>query len=436
MTTLKKSYKLLLALLLAAIVAVGCTAAPGDEPGAIELTATPEVITLYVAAETVECEGVAPQTCLLVRTDPNGEWEMFYDTIAGFTHETGYAYELRVHKITVPNPPADASALRYELVEMVSKTAVADEENETANALDGTQWTLTDMGPADNLVAPLPDNPIELEFKDGQVAGTAGCNHFFASYTISATGEISIDAVGSTLMACLGEEVMARESQFLAALQAATGYELGDGTLTIQYEGGTLQFATRIAPADLSLEGTEWQLTTFVSGEAASSLLVDTQITAIFLQGQVNGTAGCNRYFGSYEVDGETIAVSPLGSTRMACAEEIMAQESSFLAALQAATAFEIEGEQLTITYDAGTLIFQGAEMPAEEAADQISWEEALSLLNSGEVTAIFQTHSLSVTLTLKDGRTLRTVEPAIDDIFAAVEACGEPCADIALATE
>lgn len=435
MSTLMKSYRLLLALLLAAMVVAGCTAAPGGEPGATA-TATPEVITLYVAAETVECEGVAPQTCLRVRTDPNGEWTLFYDTIEGFNYEPGYAYELRVHKTQVENPPADASAVKYELLEMVSKTAATETDSETTDALAGTEWTLTGMGPADNVVTPLPDNPIELEFVDGQVMGTAGCNHFFASYTIPAAGEISIDAAGSTLMACLEEEVMARESQFLAALQATTGYELGEGTLTIQYEGGTLQFATRIAPADLSLEGTEWQLTTFVSGEAASSLLVDTQITAIFLQGQVNGTAGCNRYFGSYEVDGETIAVSPLGSTRMACAEEIMAQESSFLTALQAAMAFEIEGEQLTITYDAGTLIFQGAEMPAEEAADQISWEEALSLLNSGEVTAIFQTHSLSVTLTLKDGRTLRTVEPAIDDIFAAVEACGEPCADIALATE
>lgn len=434
MTTLMKSYKLFMALLLAAVVVVGCTAAPG-EPGAIAPTATPEVITLYVAAETTECEGVAPQTCLQVRTDADGEWELFYDTIAGFTHETGYAYKLRVHKITVSDPPADANAIRYELVEVVSKTAVAEEESETADVLDGTQWTLTAMGPADNVVNPLPDNPIELEFTDGQVLGTAGCNHFFASYTVATAGEITISAAGSTMMAC-AEEVMARESQFLAALQAATGYALADGVLTIQYEGGSLQFTARIAPADLSLEGVEWQLTTFVSGEAASSLLLDTQITAVFTQGQVSGTAGCNRYFGSYEVNGEAITISPLGSTRMACAEEIMAQESGFLTALPAATTFQIEGEQLTVVYDAGSLIFQGTPLPAEETADQISWEEALALLNSGEVVSIFQAHSLSVMLTLKDGRTLHTIEPAIDDIFAAVEACGEPCADIALMTE
>ncbi len=431
-TTLMKFQRLFI-LLLAAAVIVGCTA--NGEPEALEPTATPEEMTLYVAAETADCMGAAPQTCLQVKTDPNGEWELFYDTIEGFTYEAGYAYELRVSKLTIQNPPADSAAVRYTLLEVVSKTPGTDIENEVIVDLDGTQWTLTAMGPADALVTPLPDNPIELEFKDGQVLGTAGCNHFFASYTIAAAGEITISAAGSTMMAC-AEEIMARESQFLTALQAATAYELGDGTLTIQYEGGSLQLAARSAPADLSLEGTEWQLTTFVSGEAASSLLAGTQITAVFMQGQVNGTAGCNRYFGSYEIDGEAIVLSPLGSTRMACAEEIMAQESSFLAALPAATAFQIEGEQLTVTYDAGSLIFQGTPLPAEETADQISWEEALALLNSGEVTSVFQAHSLSVTLTLKDGRTLHTVEPAIDDIFAAVEACGEPCADIALATE
>ena len=65
-----------------------------------------------------------------------------------------------------------------------------------------------------------------------------------------------------------------------------------------------------------------------------------------------------------------------------------------------------------------------------------VDWETAVSLLNSGEVVEIFQTHSLDVTLTLVDGRTVQTVEPAIDDIFAAIEACGDPCSNIVMATE
>jgi hypothetical protein len=46
------------------------------------------------------------------------------------------------------------------------------------------------------------------------------------------------------------------------------------------------------------------------------------------------------------------------------------------------------------------------------------------------------QLHSLDVELILTDGCTYNTIEPVIDDIFKEVEKCGEPCAEIILATE
>ena len=39
------------------------------------------------------------------------------------------------------------------------------------------------------------------------------------------------------------------------------------------------------------------------------------------------GNAGCNHWFGSYELDGQRLRFSNLGSTRKMCAEEIMEQE-------------------------------------------------------------------------------------------------------------
>jgi hypothetical protein len=65
-----------------------------------------------------------------------------------------------------------------------------------------------------------------------------------------------------------------------------------------------------------------------------------------------------------------------------------------------------------------------------------VSWEEAIQILNSGEVVGIFQLHSLDVTLELEDGSMIHTVEPRIDDIFLEVERCGAPCQGIILATE
>ncbi len=66
----------------------------------------------------------------------------------------------------------------------------------------------------------------------------------------------------------------------------------------------------------------------------------------------------------------------------------------------------------------------------------EISWDEAVRLLHDGQVTQVFQAHSLRVVLTLRNGAQVSTVEPSIDAIFFEVQQCGAPCAGIALATE
>lgn len=70
---------------------------------------------------------------------------------------------------------------------------------------------------------------------------------------------------------------------------------------------------------------------------------------------------------------------------------------------------------------------------PGEET---IAWEMAADLIRNGLVTAVSQTHALDVTLELKDGRYLNTVEPQIDDVFKVIEECGDTCRDIIMATE
>ena len=95
--------------------------------GALHFSANmPVEKTLFVGAEQVDCQGLAPQKCYLVKDDPNGEWEYFYDQIGGFQWEAGYNYELRVRITPVENPPADASSVTYELIELISQTP-ADE---------------------------------------------------------------------------------------------------------------------------------------------------------------------------------------------------------------------------------------------------------------------------------------------------------------------
>jgi hypothetical protein len=67
---------------------------------------------------------------------------------------------------------------------------------------------------------------------------------------------------------------------------------------------------------------------------------------------------------------------------------------------------------------------------------NEVNWETAVRIIHSGQVEMLFQLHSLDVTLTMKDGSQVHTVEPFIDAVFQEVEQCGKLCDDIILATE
>lgn len=71
---------------------------------------------------------------------------------------------------------------------------------------------------------------------------------------------------------------------------------------------------------------------------------------------QVNGMAGCNRYFGPVSIDGDAIAFGDLAATLMMCPPELMDQEQRFMQALREAKRFELErnGEKLLV-YGDGT---------------------------------------------------------------------------------
>ena len=91
----------------------------------------------------------------------------------------------------------------------------------------------------------------------------------------------------------------------------------------------------------------------------------------------------------------------------------------------------DVNGVTDTFTFDVDN------ELPGDEdETSRIEWEEARELILSGQVEQVVQLHSLEVRLHLEDGRTLVTTEPSIDDVFDVVEECGEPCADMVLATE
>jgi heat shock protein HslJ len=87
-----------------------------------------------------------------------------------------------------------------------------------------------------------------------------------------------------------------------------------------------------------SLAGSEWLLEDL----GGSGVLDQIQATITFPEaGKVAGNGSCNRFFGAAQLHGDAIKLGPLGSSRMACPEAVMNQETKYLEALQAAERFE-----------------------------------------------------------------------------------------------
>ena len=232
----------------------------------------------------------------------------------------------------------------------------------TAVSLEGTTWRLVAYGPVENPTAALPDPPVTATFEaGGKLAGSAGCNSYFATYKLDAQSFTTSD-VGRTEMACLDNTRMQQESAYLTALQAATALERAGDRLTIDYAGGRLQFTLVEPAAAAPLEGTVWQLNTFITGETARSTLAGTTSTAVFEAGKLSGMAGCNQFSADYTLTGETLAVGTIVMTRMACDAAIMAQEQEFVNALQAASGLAITGDELQLVHPGGTLVLRAGD--------------------------------------------------------------------------
>jgi heat shock protein HslJ len=337
-----RSQFLITMLLLAATVLAACAPIGGG----------PATKTIYVGPYQADCVGVAPQKCLLVKENPNDDWTMFYDQIEGFEYEPGYVYELQITEEKIENPPADASDTRWTLVEIVEKR----------RSLEGTVWLLKSYANADGeMVNVLPGSNVTAVFADGRVSGNASCNAYGGTYNADG-GLLTISVGAVTMMMCVPDELAEQEQAYLDALPRANRHLVLEDELRIADPTGQTVLTYEVQEAT-PLLGTTWELMGYNNGKGGfASAIAGTEITALFGEdGQLSGSAGCNTYHTAYEIGGNPAAASgsisipgPVASTMMMCGEPegIMEQEQAYLAALESARTYEIEGAQLTI-YDA-----------------------------------------------------------------------------------
>ncbi len=80
----------------------------------------------------------------------------------------------------------------------------------------------------------------------------------------------------------------------------------------------------------------EWQLASMTTLGADLTFPPGATATLALTGGKANGAAFCNRFSASYELDGSSLSISDISSTEMGCEPDVMAAESTYLAALDA----------------------------------------------------------------------------------------------------
>ena len=70
----------------------------------------------------------------------------------------------------------------------------------------------------------------------------------------------------------------------------------------------------------------------------------------------VGGSSSCNKIFGSYTAQGDSLSFSAMGATKMYCDGKMQA-EKDFMQALQAVNKYRIKGDQIQLLQDNTVLL-------------------------------------------------------------------------------
>lgn len=328
---------------------------------------------IYVGPELVECEGAGPQQCMLVKENPEDEYQLFYDRIEGFNYLPGYEYKLKIREEQVENPPADASSIRWVLVDVLEKNTPQSTEAEMT--LEGILWVLQGYVNAQgNLLNPLPGTQLFIRFEDGAVSGSAGCNSFNGTYELSGRF-ITFGPLATTMMAC-EEAVMDQEATFLTNLQNAATYSVNLERLLFVDEAGATLLNFEIGSTETILDQT-WVAGFIGDGDGGlTPVIPGTEITAVFASdGTLTGSAGCNQYNTTYEASVDSISITgPIATTRKLCSEpeSIMDQESAYLLALESAATWEVFRNQFNLSDTEGNVVLQFKPAPGGGETSQL----------------------------------------------------------------
>ncbi len=267
--------------------------------------------TIFVGPTTVDCEGEGPQQCLLVKENPEDDWQLRYEPIEGFDYEQGFVYELLVEEETVDDPPPGASSQKLILVEEVSRDPVA-----IRTIYIGPQ-RIECEGEGPQLCYQYKENPDDdwlLYYNE--IDGFDYEEGYVYELVVAESNVSDPPAGGSSVQLTLVDVVSKTEP-----------------------------------PPNLN--DTIW-IANSLNGQPP---LEGSELTLGLFNGQVIGSAGCNRFSGRYETSGESFTFGPLATTGVPCPQILLQQQVAYLETLASVASFQVADEQLLFMDENGESI-------------------------------------------------------------------------------
>lgn len=284
---------------------------------------------LYVSGQTVDCVGVAPQTCLQIKSSPEAEWELLYNGIVNFQPAVGVEYTILVQVIATPSDVADAPSFHYQLVQILNRTQVDDENMNLSSHYAPTNefFILEVASETVDCVGVGPMTCLQV-----RMAGEENWEFHYDDITDFAH-VAGFEYVLVVQKMQLTEENLADVSSFIYRLDRIihkVSVDNGDSSVVI-------------------LDGTSWVLRGYETGDIFEAVADNSEITLDFINGEIAGSAGCNRYFSTYTQTDNQLTLGAIGSTRMACQDAVVQQEIRFFEGLASVSMVIMDGTSLKI---------------------------------------------------------------------------------------
>ncbi len=319
-------------------------------------SATTQEEVYWVSGEKAPCSaGAGKQQCLQVYKGEdlkNANWEYFYAPIEGFEFEEGYLKKIIVtaEELEAEEVPADASSIRYTLVEELEKQV--DYTSATAG-----NWTLATINNQPiNRMVPLPT--LTLDRTNMQVSGSG--NNYSGTIKRLTPTSIDLSPLLLTRKACANKNI---EADYAQAMEQIETYTIEDEQLIFYDKEGAriLSFIqTQATPRGEKSNPTDYQeslhgnwINTTIQDIPTNRSSATPQLELNLNQERIIGNNGCNDYMGAIaEVNQKTLRFGRISATKKLCPD--MDVPNRFTKALNTIVAYQLEGSNLTLLDKAG----------------------------------------------------------------------------------